>query len=116
MSLNTCTSGSGGDASCVKALGEGACCYAIEVSAVTSSPTAAQTAAIDALKSTGFPVTKGAKMNACVPKTTWSKPIEDNADYKKSEDATGLTFKGYCDSASNLVASLAAATLIVSSF
>ena len=82
MAMTTCTSGSGGDAPCVKALGDGACCYALECTAVTSSPTAAQQTAIDLLKAGGFPTTKDAKMNMCAAKAQWSKPIADDPQYK----------------------------------
>ena len=117
-SMITCTEGS--DAPCTKAYGTGACCYALECTAVVSSPTTVQQQAQDALKAVGFPVTKGAKMWGCISKDDLAKAADPsdptNVKMKATEEQTGLTFKHYCDAATRLVASAATAALIIASY
>ena len=110
-----CTEGS--DAVCITKFGEGACCYAIEVTEVPSSPTTIQTQAIASMKAIGFPTTDGEKLNACISKTERDKMEADSeGKIKEMQDLTGLKFKHYCDAASRLVASVATAALIIASY
>ena len=116
--IPTCTKGS--DASCVTLLGEGACCFYIDVIEGNSNPTANQTESIDIARAFGMPVDKGQSAYLCMSADDIKESVAmENSSDEYTSPEVGITYKAYCAGSMKqaaLAAGAAASLMLMATF